>query len=455
MTPPLSAPSGLPAQWPVVEAALDATRLRSDFEAICAFGGRFAGSDGERAATAWLKARLEADLGVAPGIIRLPHDGWRRVSQRLEILGPAGAGGEPGEPSPELACHALVWSVNTPEGGLEAEVLDLGRGTPQEIEARRDEVRGRIVLVRHEYMFWPGTVHRRVKYEAAKAAGAAGYLIANRIPGELLVTGSSGRGGAADIPAAGITFEGAAALAALSAPPDAAGLGARYPRVRLSIQTASVPGVAECLVVDLPGREPPAGEQREWVALSAHIDGHPLAESAMDNATGLAAVLAIARALRPVVAQLPRGLRVFLFNLEEWGVAGSATYLDGLAPAERDAIALNVNLDAIAGDPDLTALTSEFPRLEPWLGAIGAAAGTPLGFYEPLMKNSDHFHFARHGIPALRLVAGFGKQDSALRFVLTPGDTHDVVDQRDLANATRLAAAITLAGCAAGGLDLR
>ena len=33
----------------------------------------------------------------------------------------------PGRPNQELACHALVWSPSTPEGGLEAEVLDLGR----------------------------------------------------------------------------------------------------------------------------------------------------------------------------------------------------------------------------------------------------------------------------------------------------------------------------------------
>jgi Zn-dependent M28 family amino/carboxypeptidase len=293
-------------------------------------------------------------------------------------------------------------------------------------------------------MFWPGTVHRRVKYEAARAAGAAGFLIANRIPGDLLVTGSSGRNRSDDIPAAGISLEAGNALAGAAA----AGAG-RHPRVRLTIETESRPTTAECLIVDVPGRGP------EWVVVSAHIDGHPLAESAIDNATGLTAALAILHAMRSHAPALERGLRVCLFNLEEWGLAGSARYLDAMRPDDRDAIALNVNLDAIAGDPSLTALTSEFPALAPFLESIAAAVDVPLGIHQPLMANSDHFHFARHGIPAFRLVAGFDRPESALRYVLTPADRRGIVSSADLLRATRLAAAIVLVACAAPDLDLR
>lgn len=422
----------LPPSWSRVDRAISASeRLQSDFAAICAFGGRFAGSDGERAATAWLKARLTEDFGRPPEVYRLPHDGWQRVSQRLECLEPGGG---------ELPCLSLVWSPATPASGLEAEVVDLGRGTPEEIRARADEVRGRIALVRHEYMFWPGTVHRRLKYEAAREAGAAGFLIANRIPGDLLVTGSSGRGRPDDIPAAGTTLEAAEALAAT---------GVAHPRVRLTIRTGSQPTHAECLFMDLPGRGP------DRVAVSAHIDGHPLAESAMDNATGLAAVMEIGRAMAPVMSDLEHGLRLCLFNLEEWGVAGSAVWLDEMAPEQRDAFVLDVNLDCIAGDPRLTALTSGFARLEPWLTGIAARLGMDLGTYRPLMANSDHYHFARHGIPALRLVAGFDDQDSTLRYVITPEDRHERVPAAQLREATRLAAAIALTACATPALDLR
>ena len=109
------------------------------------------------------------------------------------------------------ACHPLVRSIATPPGGLTAEVVDLGRGTPEEFAAHAGDLRGRIALVRHELMFVAGTIHRRRKYLAALEAGAVGFLIAGPLPGQL-VAGSSGRQDGSGIPAAGIAPEAAAAL---------------------------------------------------------------------------------------------------------------------------------------------------------------------------------------------------------------------------------------------------
>src|SRR6202022_5068135 len=99
------------------------------------------------------------------------------------------------------ACHPLVRSVATPSEGLTAEVVDLGRGTPEEFAAHWAEIAGRFVLVRHELMFAAGTIHRRRKYNMAREAGAVGFLIAGSLPGGL-VPGSSGRdAGAGGLPA--------------------------------------------------------------------------------------------------------------------------------------------------------------------------------------------------------------------------------------------------------------
>ena len=155
------------------------------------------------------------------------------------------------------------------------------------------------------------------------------------------------------------------------------------------------------------------------------------------------------------MAKMQRGLRVCLFNLEEWALTGSARYVDALSPAERNAIVLNVNLDSIAGAPRLTALTSGFAKIEDFLARIAEGAGTGLEFYRPLMRNSDHYNFARHGIPAFRLVAGFDDKESALRYVLTAEDRVDKVDRDDLARATALTAAIVLEACRIPSLNLR
>src|SRR5262249_61988937 len=61
----------------------------------------------------------------------------------------------------------------------------------------------------------------------------------------------------------------------------------------------------------------------------------------------------------------------------------------------------------------------------------------------PLMANSDHANFAAHGIPALRLIAGFGSPDSHLRLLLTAADTRDKVRRDELDAALRLALVLT------------
>ena len=404
--------------------------LMNDFQAICEFGGRFAGSESEIAATDWLAARLEQVCGVAPGRVPVDYLGWSRGEAVLERLdGPGGS----------HECVSLVRSPATPAQGLEADLIDVGRGTEAHFDAARVAIDGNIVLVRHEYMFAPDTVHRRRKYDWAVDRGAAGFLIASHIPGpDHPVTGSSGATPERGIPAAGIS---AATAVALTADGPA--------RVRLRIAADEAPRRSDNLILDLPGRRP------EWVVLSAHIDGHHLAESAMDNGTGLAAVLAVAAELAPRVAHFECGLRVALFNVEEWALSGSADYVDGLSGEERAAIRLNLNLDSVAGSPDLTALTSDYRALEAWLLERAAAHGARLGVHRPLMANSDHYNFARAGVPAARLVAGFRAPESNLRYVLTPADTRDRVRSEDLVAAARLTARLVEDACRTPALGLR
>src|SRR5690606_7176458 len=114
-----------------------------------------------------------------------------------------------------LPVRALLRSQNTPEAGLEAEVIDLGRGRPDDFARVGDAVRGKIVLVSHEFPFTGDHVHRRRKYDMALQAGAVGFLIANNVPGQGLLSGSSGRPrDGVGIPAAYTDYESAQRLIA-------------------------------------------------------------------------------------------------------------------------------------------------------------------------------------------------------------------------------------------------
>ncbi len=398
----------------------DAALMR-DFEALCALGGRLAGTPSEQRAMALVAERGAAASGVACRSIPVPYGGWRALRTELRL---ADGSVVPG--------HPLVRSVATPADGLTAEVIDLGRGTPEEFAAHRGEIAGRIVLVRHELMFVAGTIHRRRKYDMAREAGAVGFLIAGPVPGGL-VAGSSGRDENGEgIPGIGITPETAARLARTAS---------GWPRVTLFLDIHEEPAQTQTLLFDIPGRSD------EWVVLSAHVDGHDVSESAMDNATGVAAALAVTRALAPQVATWRRGIRLAFFSVEEWALTGSAQYVASLDESARRKIALNVNLDSIAGASRLTALTSGFAPLEPFLLGVAEANGHSLRCVRPLMMNSDHGNFALAGIPALRLVAGYDDPAAQLRFVLTPADTRDKVAEAELRAAAQLTACITAAAC--------
>lgn len=381
--------------------------LAADFAAICDTGGRLQGSESAVRGFALMAERL----GTL-GMVRddpVPFAGWRCHEARLTDL----ATGR------DLDCAPLLGAAATPPEGLVLDTLDCGRGVPGDYAAAA----GRAVLARHEYPFSAGTVHRRVKLAAAQEAGAAAFLIVQPEPGIGPVSGSSGRAGGVGIPAMGISAEAGALLV-------------EGRRVRVTLLGEDHAATTPTLSLSLPGR----GEGQ--VVLSAHLDGHPLGESAIDNATGLAAALCLARAAAPFVAGCPRGLMVCIFGAEEWALAGSKAWLDGLSPARRSRMAVNINLDSIAGGASLTALTSGFARLGPFLRDAAAVCGADLRTHQPLMSNSDHANFAAHGIPAARLLAGFGEPDSALRYLLTAADRRGIVPLPQLRAATVTAGAL-------------
>jgi len=399
-------------------AALAAySQLQQDFLALCDCGGRRAGTPSERAALKLAHERLAA-IDSRAVIEPVAYAGWRCSEATLTL-----------EDGTALACHALLGSQSTPPQGISAEVIDLGRGSPEDFERAASDITGRLALVRHEYPFSAVHVHRRRKYAWAMEHRAAGFIIANSVRDAGPVSGSSGRGGETGIPAIAIDFDSAMRLAAR---------GSRRTRAHLKVGGEDYAAETGAAILSLPG------QTDAWVALSAHVDGHDLAESAMDNATGVAVVLAVTRALAPLIADCRRGLKVCLFSAEEWALAGSRDYLERMSESERSSIALNINLDTVGGDAQLTALTSEFPRLESFVRDAASGTGIALDTYAPMMPNSDHYNFARHGIPALRLVAGFNRPECNIKYILTRGDTRDKVKPAELQCACALTAALLM-----------
>lgn len=406
---------------------IDGERMWNEFIRICDCGGRLLGTASELAARQLLEKIGREATGAAVQQMSVSYDGWQ--ASRCELTGADGG---------QLTCHPLLQSPVTAPGGLEAEVVDVGRGTRQEFAAHADEIPGRIVMVRHELMFAAGTIHRSCKYLSACKAGAAGFLIAGPLPNSP-VSGSSGFEDGMGIPALGISRDVGDALASTSHGRQ---------KVRMVIAASQAPAQTPNLIFDM------LGQAGEWVVLSAHIDGHDLAESAIDDASGLAVALAVARALSGQVAACRRGLRLVLFNVEEWALNGSAHYVASPSHHEREAVAINVNIDCVGVGARLTALTSGFAGCEPFLLAQSEQAGVALNLFRPLQMNSDHGNFAKAGIPAFRLVSGFNDASADTRFVLTAEDTRDKVAPDNLEAAARLTLQIVAAALTAWPEDV-
>ncbi len=158
----------------------------------------------------------------------------------------------------------------------------------------------------------------------------------------------------------------------------------------------------------------------EYVAYSAHwdhfgigpvVNGDSIYNGAVDNASGVATVLAIAHAAAEGVK--PRRSQLFIFvTAEESGLLGSAYFGEHpTVPANKIIAALNMDVVNVNGRVrDLNVMGDNKSSLGPTLAQLVRAQGIRLSpdahpeaghFYR-----SDHFSFAKAGIPAISIGPG-------------------------------------------------
>jgi hypothetical protein len=176
-------------------------------------------------------------------------------------------------------------------------------------------------------------------------------------------------------------------------------------------------GATRNVVARLPGSDPKRAA--EAVLLSAHVDhlgvgepvdGDAIYNGANDDASGVAAVLELARAL----AAGPRPERTVLFALfgsEEQGGYGAA-YFRERPPVPLDRIVANVEFEEIGlPDPKVPAHTLwltgwERSDLGPTLAAHGARLVADPHPEQDFFRRSDNYVLARRGVVAHTVSSG-------------------------------------------------
>ena len=239
-----------------------------------------------------------------------------------------------------------------------------------------------------------GSCTFRIKLENAAAAGAAGIVIVNNVPGPLAGT-LSAEGGQGAIPGVGIS------------PEDAAGLNpGDSVHLKVVAHTEDLP--TRNVIADSPG-----GDTSNTVMAGGHLDSVIHGPGIEDDGSGSAALLEVAQQFKKA-GKLRNHVRLALWTAEESGLVGSTYYVEHLPEAQQKQIAAYLNFDMIAS-PNFARFIYDGSESDDGSGAIEAGFEQ---FFDsrglaheptPFDGRSDYGPFIDVGIPSGGLFTGAEK----------------------------------------------
>ena len=428
------------------------------------FEGRRPATTGEEKTVVYLEQEFRK-AGLEPGVngsFRQPVpfvELTTRPAPGLHIAGPGG------DTVLGYADDAVYWTKRVvPEAALDhSELIFVGYGIVEPAMDWNDyaglDMRGKTaVILVNDPGFATGdpklfngramTYHGRwtYKYEEAARQGAAGAIIVHEevpaaYPWEVLRNGAARPQLAIDTAAGGaprVQIEGwmtrdsalrvfrAAGLDYDTVKAAAAQRGFRAIPLPLRATTRVANDIRRITSNNVVGILPGTRRADEYVVYTAHWDhlgkapegsGDTIFNGAVDNATGTAALIELARAFGEARPAPERSIVFVSFTGEEYGLLGSEYFADHpVVPLAQ--IAGGVNMDGMAVNGrtrDVTVVGYGASELEDYLAAAAADQGRILK-PEPTPEKgayfrSDHFMLARKGVPMLYARAGIDSHE--------------------------------------------
>lgn len=179
------------------------------------------------------------------------------------------------------------------------------------------------------------------------------------------------------------------------------------------------------VVAVLPGTDPALAN--EYVLLMAHLDHLGIREAragdapdadrirngAMDNATGIATLLEVARAMSEPGNRPRRPVLIAAVTAEEKGLLGADFLAHNAVNGGRIVGVVNLDMPVLTYDfQDVIAFGAEHSTLGPIVRRAAARMNVTLAPdplpEENLFVRSDHYRFVREGVPSVFLMTGFG-----------------------------------------------
>ncbi len=185
-------------------------------------------------------------------------------------------------------------------------------------------------------------------------------------------------------------------------------------RASITIQNTLRTVESKNVVAKFDGRDPLL--KNEYVIYSAHwdhlgigtaVNGDAIYNGAEDNAVGVGGLLEIARAFSRLPTSPKRSIVFLALTAEEQGLLGSRFYsISPIYPLARTAANINIDgLNVYGRTNDITLIGYGASELDDYVrDAAGEQGRVVRPDPEPergLYYRSDHFNFAREGVPAL------------------------------------------------------
>lgn len=383
------------------------------------FGSRFGGTAGEKQAADFLKSKLEEYGLTNIQVEEIPYTGWIRGTAKLQIIEPF---------QKTIPCISLPHS---PPANLTAELYDADDGPPALFIRDGENMAGKVVLA--DSKIYPAGmkrwVHRNEKYGRSILNGAAAFIFKNHYPAYGPATGGIGHSGHAGlIPGIAVSYEDGSFLQRMVK---------KHGKLTLKIETTDEnrPMTSWNITGDI------AGTGDDIIMLGSHYDGHDISQGAQDPASGAVSVLETARLLKNHAGQLSSTVRFAFWGVEEIGLLGSYEYARR-HEAELNKIRFYFNMDGAGSVVNKGLTLNEWPALESLVQTWQSEIAFDFKTQQSMNAHSDHYPFLLKGVPTGGLES-VPKTANGRGYGHTAYDTLDKVTNRELQDASFLAAAIT------------
>ena len=400
----------------IIEASLSDSLTYSRLAYLCdTFGPRLSGSTNLENAIDWILEAMKKDglSNVRGERVTVPT--WIRGKESVRLIKPFEA---------DMAMLGLGGSIGTPRNGIRGEVIVVD--SFEELEERKDEVQGKIVLFNAEFTTYGETVQYR--YRGAQEAGKFGAIasLIRSVGSWSMNTPHTGVMAYADsipkIPHAALTVEDAMMLRRIHDRGD---------RIILELKMEAkmvADRYSRNVVAELPGNEFP----EEVVVLGGHIDSWDVGQGAQDDGGGCLAAWHAVKLIKELGLEPRRTLRIVMWTNEENGGRGNKAYRDThrteldkhVVAIESDGGVFSPRGFGFSGSAEAMEIVNEIGKL---LGGIEAGQITEGGRAADVAPLNDE------GVPVMSL-----KVDGSKYFWYhhTNADTFDKIDRSELNRCT-------------------